>query len=141
MTPPSVIIRQILINEGLLSTSGDWTVYNAFLPDKPQKSACIYDEDGKQDGRLMATGERIDHPAVQVRVRCQAYMEGWEKANLIAEKLDQINRLEIAVPDDGTYLLQSVSRTGTVISAGMETIGDERRFNFTVNANLTITKL
>lgn len=139
MKPPADIIRQLLIDLGLGAAVGDWTTYVSFLPSDPEKALCVYDTVGRIDGRLMQTGEQIEHPGIQIRVRGADYVTTWEKAKAIALALDAVNQNLVSISSDETYTINNVSRSGPVIPLGMEVEGTARHYHFTINAVLTIT--
>lgn len=139
--PASVIVRQILINTGQASSFGtEWKVYNAFLPDMPDRAIVVYDSAGIDDGRIMQ-GEKILHPGVSIQVRSRDYLDAWRKTNRIAEILDQQRRTLIEVPDQSAYRVHNVSRKGDILTMGMEPQGDKRRHYFSINAALTLEKI
>jgi hypothetical protein len=141
MSTPAEVIRQLLLDLSLGFESGDWSVYVSFLPDRPDSAICVYDTMGRQDGRIMATGEQIEHPGVQVRVRGQNYIETHAKATAIARALDLQMRTEVVISTEEAYRLDNVSRTSPIIPLGVEEEGDRRRHNFTINAVLTLQEI
>lgn len=136
MTAPSDIIRQLLINLGHATALGAWPIYTSFLPDEPDNAIAVFDTAGKFDGRIMSTGEQVEHPGIQVRVRGLVYPTTWEKAQTIAEALDSQNQITIAISSEDVYALQNVSRSGPVLPAGVDE--DRRRYHFTINATVTV---
>jgi hypothetical protein len=140
MIPTSEIIRQLLIDESLGSDGGTWPVFISFLPNTPENTICVYDTAGMSDGRVMRTGERVEHHGIQIRVRGSSYLVARAKAYAIAEALDAQRRVSIALSSEESYTLHNVSRSGTVVPIGVEEEGDRRRHHFTVNAVTTITK-
>lgn len=141
MSPNADIIRRVIIDAGLGADSGEtWPVFTGFLPDEVDAAIAVYDTSGIKDGRVMTTGEQITHPGVQVRVRGPVYPEVFKKAQDIAAELDNTFGISIDMSAD-SYRISSISRTGDILPMGVEMEGDRRRFNFTINAVLTITKL
>lgn len=139
MYSPADIVRQLLVDLGLTEESGSsWPAYVSFLPELPHEAICVYDTAGNPDGRLMEDGTRIEHPGIQIRVRGRTYLDAWQKANSIALALDIMGQILIALYGMSTYLIHNVSRTGTVISAGVDDRDDRRRYHFTINAVMTI---
>jgi len=49
MSSPADIIRQLLLDMGLVATSGSWTAFVSFLPESPDNAICVYDTAGKLD--------------------------------------------------------------------------------------------
>lgn len=139
MSSPADIIYALL-DDLDIPQSGNWAMFVGFLPDAPDNAICIYDADGRMDGRIMSSGERIIHPGVLIMVRSLDYREGWDKAETIALLLDEQQKVSVAVESDGTYILDCVSRTSPVVSVGMEQINDRRRNGFTINMTITVTR-
>jgi hypothetical protein len=134
---PADVLYHRLIEESDLTAEN---LFVAFLPDQPDESVAIFDTAGRQDGRLLQTGEQIIHPGIQIQVRDKDYSAGWERANDIALLLDGFIKEEVAIESDGIYILHNVSRTGDIIPVGIETVADRRRHLFTINAVVTISK-
>lgn len=141
MTSPAAVIRQLLIDLGLGSATSDeeWPVFTSFLPDVSNFAICVYDTPGHPDGRIMATGERIIHPGIQIRVIATIYETGRAKAEAIALALDGTIRTNVVISSEESYLVHNVSRMGSVLSLGVPEEGDRRRHHFTVNAVMTVT--
>ncbi len=137
---PADVIYQVLLDLNLISNSGKWQGYVSFLPDTPDDAVCVYDTAGRMDGRLMATGEQIIHPGIQIRVRGLSYAEVWEKTNELARELDSMGRVLVALSSSEAYTLLNVSRTGDIIPVGIEEENGRRRHHFTVNAVVTLVK-
>ncbi|QDP54888.1 MAG: hypothetical protein Unbinned3891contig1000_86 [Prokaryotic dsDNA virus sp.] len=139
MSSPADIIAQHLIDEALgtdVSASASWPVRVGFQPDEPDNAICVFDITGREDGRNMSTGYRVEHPGVQVYVRGSSYIAGFDKAEAIALALDAILRTQITI-DSTVYLVQNVSRTGPILSVGVTGDEDRKRHQFTINATLT----
>jgi len=141
MNSPANIIWQFLLDEGLgMSTHVAWRTYVGFFPTDPNEAICVYDTPGKQDGRIMRTGEQIIHPGIQIQVRGIEYLVAWKKAQAIALRLDAVQREIIATESDVFYTLHNVSRTGDIMHLGVEDVGNKRRHMFAINAVLTIAQ-
>jgi len=140
MTPPSKIIRQLLIDLDLAAegTSLDWSCFYSLFPDTPDSAICVFDTAALPDGRLMKTGERIEHPGIMVEVRAIVYEDAYTKAQAVAAALDSQIRSSVVLEGEGTYLLHNVSRSGSIIHLGIEEEGERRRHSFTINATITI---
>jgi hypothetical protein len=140
MSSPAEVIRQLLVDVGEgVESSGIWPVFASFLPGQPDSALCVYDSAGVPDGRIMAGGEKIIHPGIQVMVRGAGYPETRAKAESIAMLLDAQQRSEVVMESDESYILHNVSRTGDILSLGMEQEGDRRRYLFSINAVLTMS--
>ncbi len=135
------IVRQRITDVGLgEESSGDWEVFVSNIPDQPDRAICVYDTLGRFDGRIMRTGEKIEHPGIMVLVRGSIYPETYDRAKAIALALDQtapFTTVELSSSD--VYLIQNISRTGALHPLGfME--DDRRRYHFSINAVLTYRK-
>lgn len=142
MSSPAQVIRKLLIDLNLApnSQTAVWAPFTAFLPDTPDTALAVYDTAGTQNGRIMATGEKIEHPGIQIRFRSASYATAWEKATAVKDALDaQMNKLVTISPSE-KYRIQNISRQGNILNMGMEEEGDRRRFNLTINAILTMRK-
>ena len=137
---PAEIVRQLLVDTGHGSVAGTWPVFVSFMPDEPDAALCVYDTAGEMDGRLMHNGEQIEHPGIQVRVRSGLYPEAWNKARAVAIALDNVHKNIVAMSSEDAYLVSNASRRGAVIPLGMEMEGSRRRYDFTVNAVLTLKR-
>lgn len=132
------VIRQMLVDLNLVTDNGDWRAYTGFLPGDPDLAVCVYDTAGTKDGRLLRTGEQIIHPGIMIMVRGRDYLPTRQKAHDIALALDAQRKTVVAVESTGSYIVHNVSRTGDIMSLGMESEGDRRRHMFTINAVVTI---
>jgi hypothetical protein len=140
MSTPAVIIRQLLITLELGTASGTWPIYVSFLPATPDNALCIYDTAGRLGGRIMSSGEQIEYPGIQIRVRGSDYGISYTKANAIALALDSQIRNSIAISGEDPYILHNASRAGSIISLGMDPDDSRRRYHFTINALLTVSQ-
>lgn len=136
MRSPADIIYHYLIAG--LSSVGDLSV--ALLRDTPDDTVSIFDTAGRLDGRIMSTGEVVEHYGIQIQVRGKDYLTTYERARGIAEFLDATKKEVVAIESDEAYTLWNVSRTGAIIPVGIETVDDRRRHLFTLNYVLTVTQ-
>lgn len=136
MSPSSEIIRQLLIDGDKGSEEGDWPIYVAFFPPKPDEAICVFDMPGKFDGRIMQTGEKIEHPGIQIMVRGREYLTTWRKVNDIALFLDIQFNVTVALSTEEAYFVNNISRVGPLTPLGVEP-EDRRRHHFAINAMLT----
>lgn len=140
MTPNAAIIASLLIAEGYASDPeadvvGDWPVYISFLPAEGDNAIVTYDTAGMLDGRIMGTGEQVEHPGVQVRVRGLDYAATFRKVQEIAEALDTAGGSVVVL--EVSYRIQNISRTGSIMPMGIES-EDRPRFHFSINMILTL---
>lgn len=140
MKSAAEIIRRLLIDLDKVEdhSASVWASFVSFLPETPKKAVCFYDTEGAPDGRIQRTGERIEHPGIQILVRAPDYSDAYEKAREIATTLDAQDDVDVAFPAAETYVVHNVSRSGTILSLGMMKVGSERFHVFTVNAIVTL---
>jgi len=137
--PPSVIFYH-LFDEGQMDILQGYQLFYSFLPDDPDNAIAIFDTSGRLDGRLMRTGEQIEHYGIQIQVRGRDYVEAWRLANTIATYLDSL-RKEVVVTEAGdAYILHNVSRSGAVIPIGVETVNTRLRRLFSINMTVTLSR-
>lgn len=126
---PAEIIAKYLTNNGLFSatTSADWALFISHLPEKPSRSAVLYDTAGTIDGRYMRDGEVQEHQGLNLQVRGMSsdnvLLE--QKMKEAAEALAEVKNGNVTV-DSTTYTISNVSRV-----SGMRSVGslDSRRRN------------
>lgn len=133
------IIRKLLLDLNLGTVNGLWPIYVALMPDAPDQAICVYDTAGALDGRIMRTGEQIEHQGIQVRVRGLVYANVYNKTREIVLGVDAAHRAAVAYSAGEDYTVVNISRTGAPIPLGLSE-DDKRRYNFTINAITTITK-
>lgn len=146
------IVRILLIQNGYgfkntSATAPAWSVFVALMPAEMDKGIVVYDTAGKLDGRSMRSGEQTEHPGIMVRVRGPNYLETSTKVGDIARFFDSLpSRSEVTMPAaplspadlaGRTFIIQNISRTGSIMPTGVEE-GDRIRHGFTLNAVLTI---
>ena len=142
MRSSAEIIRQLLIDLGHAEESGtDWPVYVSFMPEDSHQCICVYDTAGNPDGRLMLGGTRIDHQGIQVQIRGLTYLDVWNKANDIALEFDTMGQVLIMTDGGNAYVIHNISRTGTILSLGVEEKEKQRRHYFSINAVITMPNL
>ena len=143
MTSPADILRNFLVTEGLVAEVGTdvavpWQAFVSHLPNVPEDAVCLYDTAGRLDGRMMDTGEQIEHPGIQLVFRSGDYLALWEKVNAVVLALDRILRQLVAI-ESGTYVrIHSVSRAGSPNYLGIDEMGDRRRHLVSVNVTVTL---
>lgn len=142
MKPPILIVRSFLVSESLASlpsSDTDWPCHIGSMPDSADVSVCLYDTAAMKDGRLM-DGETIDHPGIQVKIRCKDYQVGWRKISAISASLDFLNREEITI-DSETYLIENMNRASSIMPMGIAKDDTKRRYLFSVNYTMTIKEI
>lgn len=141
MKSPAEIIRQLLVDLELVQDSQDatWSAFVGFLPDSPDCAVCVYDTEGRPDGRIMGSGEQIEHPGIQIRIRGPVYRTVWDKVKEIADALSANSGVTVAFESEDAYLVHNISRTGGIMTLGVEVQGSRRNHNFAINAVVTLS--
>ena len=140
---PAQIIQQLLIDLGLatdIASAAAWPVYYSDHPNQPDDSICVYNTDARLQGRSQVEGETQEFYGIQVRVRSASVLNGYNKCQAIASAFDlQVLRTEVTMVTipSASYLVQSVTRTSSVISLGVENPTSRRRL-YTLNAMVSI---
>lgn len=135
------VLRRLLVNNSqgtLPSASGNWPI-GIERPDDPDDCVTITETTGKRDGRVMSTGEVIEHPGIQVEVRSADHNTGFLKAMQLATYCDESIYNSVITFENKTYNIQNVSRVGPVMSIGRESPESKREL-FTFNAMVTIVQ-
>jgi len=143
---PAIILGSYLVYDidamKTVASGEDWPLYLNFLPDdQPSKvktnAGAIYDTSGVLDGRIMTTGEVIEHHGIQLRIRCQTYSAGWKKIRDVVAMIRKIQNTEVTV-NSYTFLLLNVTQTTTIVNIGVD---EQRRWNFTINLLASIKEI
>lgn len=139
--PPAEILAQALLGLELVTPqddAGEWPIYIGNLPATPDEAVSIHDVEGILDGRLMDSGEYIEHPGFQLRIRVKAtdYLRGWRKANSLANALASSIRGTVEV-DDTAYTIDSVTLSSPPIPMGQDP-DTQRRQNFSINGRISL---
>lgn len=139
---PAAVFRGLLVTRGLYklpSTTGGvlLSANVGSMPDDGTQCICVYDTSGYIDGRLLRTGETVEHLGVQIRTRSSDYPTGWGMANGLALVMDGIFKATVIVGGN-SYVIESASRTSAILHIGQE---EKNRMElFTLNAILSITQ-
>ena len=122
----------------LLSPQQAWPTFCSNEPSTPDDCITTYDTAGRDDGRIMVTGNRVEHPGVQVRVRSTDHPTGYAKARAICVVLDSgfYDQL-VTLPNGNQYVVHAVYRSGNVIALGKDTPNSKRTL-FTINATMDL---
>lgn len=137
---PAQIVRQLLIDLGLGTASGDWPVFYAMEPNAPDNVLTVFDTTGTDDGRSMVTGELFGHDGFQVRVRAKDHATGWLKADAIQTDFAESVSLRQVTVDSSSYLIHAITRIGNVLALGRQTPQSMRSI-FTLNATVPLSQL
>lgn len=143
---PARITSLMLIDLGLGTTGGgggSWPVTTSQTPDSPDEVIGVFDTTGRKDGRAMVDGMTFFKYGIMVRIRSGTHTSGFTKAHAVAIALDEnVLRKQVNV-GASIYIVQAVSRTGSVNVVGKEPIGGQgqlvsRRNLFTINAVVSL---
>ena len=137
---PAYIFRQLMINYGLATASGDWPVTADTELNLPDNALVVTNTEGERWGRIQVTGEQPEHFGVQVKIRSSLPQVGWTKANLIAVAMDQQLSYQSVTIDSSVYAVGAITRKSSVLSIGREA-GASKRFLFTVNAVFVVEQM
>lgn len=140
---PATIVARFLTLSAITSAPEDgqeWPAYVGHEPPEPPNCVTVYDTGGTLDGREMRTGEVLEHPGVQVRVRAdpESYAVARAKAEQVVSALNGASRAETPFAD-ASFALSNASQASGIAYLGPEP--ETRRPLFTVNYRVTLEKL
>ncbi len=145
LNTPAVVLASYIIDQAIGSmTDPDngsaWPLYTSFMPDTGANTNCgaMYDTPGFKDGRLME-GAVIQHYGIQLKIRSDTHVAGYNKADAVAVALDAIANATITIGAN-EYQIYNVSRASPVISLGAEP-GTKGRQLFTVNFLVSLKRI
>jgi hypothetical protein len=119
-----------------------WPIYISHMPDgddAEDECVAIYDTQGTLDGRMMENGEVIEHPGIQIKIRCTELAVGWWKAKNLVEALRNIHN-EVISLSTFSFTVYNVSEASPILYMGVEE-GTNRRQLFTVNFLATLKEI
>lgn len=141
--PPCRIVRQLLLDLGLVTEPilyADWPVFVTEEPQGPDNVVTLYDTPGIMQGRFQVDGEVQEEYGIQIRVRSQDYETGYTKAKTLANALDEDVLRESVTVDNTEYLVHAASRTsGGILALGRDEANAHRRL-FTINYLFAVTQ-
>ena len=133
---PAEILRQLLIDQGLGTSSSAWPVFVNNMPETPDNCISINDTESVESRRNPVTGDTAVVHGVQVMVRGGTFPLARAKVLAIHEALDRdVLRTAVAVAGTG-YVVQAVSRIGAGIPLGTD--GASKRHLWSINARMTV---
>lgn len=116
-----------------------WPIYSGHMPDEGRDNAiAVYGTEPIYDARILLTGETVLHPGLQIRVRSNDPISGYEKAWEITLALDSIEREGIEI-DGIQYMIHAIHHRG-IIPLGPED-AKRRRRDWVVNAIGTLEEM
>jgi hypothetical protein len=137
MSSPAEIIRTVLILKGV-SNIGSFPCFVAYMPDEPDNLMVVYDTTGELDGRIMSTGEVVEHPGIQVAVRAKDYPTGYDKSLQICKAFEEVKNFPVAISSTEAYVVSNITRRSGIISLGIDENDRKRRHYFSINFIMTI---
>lgn len=136
---PAYIMRKALVLMELAVEPGQggapWQAFARREPVKPDDAVTVYNTAPRDLGRTMVDGARVQLYGIQVRVRGLVPDAAEARAWLIADGLDRLYNLTVALAG-ATYTVRHVSSSG-VIDLGAESPQTNRQL-FTVNGLASI---
>jgi hypothetical protein len=125
----------VAAGHAVLPGDGDWPISYDTIANAPDNALCVYNTDGRLDGRIMNTGEVVEHPGIEIKIRGTGSGVAYRKAVSLANFLDTICGAPVAI-DAKRYILAAITRTTPVLRLGQEE--GQQRFLYTINAILTV---
>ncbi len=131
------IVAQFLVDEGVggfrtnvTRTEPDWLIAVGVNPDEPADMIAVTDGPvWKDDGRLLATGEHIVHPGVQIRARSESRDTAYQKLTVVKELLQSVSREQVMIGEK-EFRLDNVSPVSHVMYIGNDPGTDRPTFVF-----------
>lgn len=155
---PQDVVKALLIGFGVGSQPiayAQWPILVDMEPDEPDNCITVIGTDGVMDGRLMPTGEQLEHFGIMLRVRAatttgtghtlHAFQVAFNKIKSIVEILDKtVVRTTLALTDiaqgDADYMIHCANRTSSIMNLGRQR-GSKERYVFTVNYLFSIVQV
>jgi len=140
---PAYILATFMIENEIGSVTNpssnlDWPLFISREPKKPANCITIFDTIPVKQFRYMSTGKVFENYGLQLRIRCNNYVDGWTKLEQINSTLDTLKN-ELVVVDLNEYIIQNVTRTSGVVSLGADVDSPELRI-YTSNLIMTMKK-
>lgn len=146
---PSEILTEVLLQTAPTSglfvrpsptwkASDGWPLFYGFMPATPDDCACVYGTQGIQHGKVMRTGEVIEHHGVEIIVRANNYNNMRSSTITIVNTLDPLFNRDVAY-QGSTYRLFAATRTSSIRDLPEEL--EKQRRRCTVNYLLALKKL
>jgi hypothetical protein len=116
-----------------------WPVYADGEPPSPDLCITVFSTSGKVDARMMNTGQSVQRPGVQIRVRSTDSRTGRSMIeNILKVLTEQMYMFNVSIgpgTSANTYLIWALTDIGNIIALGKE-VPHTRRNIFTLNAML-----
>ena len=142
---PSAVVRQLVIDLALATDrtadpEGAWPAFATSEPDRPDSVITVYDTVGRDQGRLNGSGDALDQPGVQVRVRATNHPDGHAKASAIRAGLLGVYDQAVTVGAN-QYLVHAVTRVRQVAALGRDVPSASGRRVLTFDATVCLKQL
>ena len=136
MTPdsPAHILRQLALDLGVATAE---ECYAGYLPERSGTTFAMFDVPGLMDGRLHESGETIQHPGVQIRVRADRARTAWQRLEAMLEAFDAVTRRPVTT-DAGTWIVLAVTRRSGTFALGPDPEDPRGRHHYTATVTLSL---
>lgn len=113
-TPAEWIAEYLIaMGAGNIHTADDWPVFVGNLVDKPNNLIAVFDTDAKLNPRILPGSIVSEHPGIQIIIRATEYTEGFQKALLIRNILDELLRFTTTTSTSTSTTSTSTTSTTT----------------------------
>jgi hypothetical protein len=139
---PADILRYLMIDLELGTLPEDedtWPIFCSSQPNLPDDHVTSIDTQGRENGRIMFSGEYEEYHGVQVRVQAKNHSTGYAKLRRIALTLDQGVRNKYVSISPALYLIDSVHRTSLIVADGKD-VPKSKRSLFTLNVLVRLSR-
>ena len=142
---PSAIISQYLISTvslfSAVSAATTWPLFKTSLPDGRNindDAAAVWDTSPELQSKQM-DGDLVQRYGVQLMIRSKSYNDGWEKASIVHNAFQTVNRIDEVIGGT-TFRINNISAGSGVVSLGTERT-NKQRYLFSINILATIKEL
>lgn len=134
MSSPAEVVAKYFKDVGLSDAS--WPVSVGAVPATAKDNyLTVFDAGAEQDGRIQKTGERIQHPLIQIRIQAVNYPTGWAKGVAIQAALDALHNRPVTI-NTTTYTIKAATVYMPLVKIGQAE--QNARELFTINVRLTL---
>lgn len=137
--PAAEVLRALMLQLGIGSDivapgsdQPSWPFYHSMMTSSPDNQLAIYDTSPIIQNRSQWK-ETQELFGIQFRIRSQGFDDGWDMGEEIKHCLDNQILRNTLIFNESTYLIQSVIRSGGLLSLGAEQPTVNRRL-FSLNA-------
>ena len=144
--PPGKILQYWLIQAGIgqhptTTPTGAWKVYSPFMPDSADQAIAVANTSPVLDGTILKTGESIQHPGIQVKIRCRGddHDFGYAKGLAVEKALTETLKRATVVVGAKTFLLSKFTLSAGLTFVGLEEQG--KRPWWVINGTITVSEV